>query len=645
MATATSILVPVILRSPHLYRTQAAAVVIGVLMPWLMNAMYVLDLSPYPRLNLMPFSFFFYAVAVGWALVRLRFLDVVPIARDGVVEGLQEAVLVFGMNGQIAAANPPAAGLLGRSARELVSLELSDLLASVSAALDPSKPVPAEHEIVVGDAGSSRVFELRVAGVNDHRGRPRGRVAVFHDLTDRKRAEEEQVGSQRLLAAGELAAGIAHNLNNILVGILAPAQRLQDGQTTELSRDAGIIVSAAERARDLVERLNCGTDWERPVRLESVDVAAVTAEVIEAARPRWEEVQTAGGQIVVSSQLGILLPARCDRTELHDAILNLILNAVDAMPEGGQVTIAAEVDQKNVILTVSDTGTGMDSETLRRAFEPFFTTKVNIGTGLGLSTVYRSVQHWDGDISATSQPGEGTTFRLALPLWEGAPDASAPQLSGEARATQILIAEDEAIVAMVLADYVRSEGHNVDIVGDGAEALEQLSRGDVDVAILDLGIPRYKGDEVALQVREQNPNLTTVLMTGWAHRGTRCRHECFAPWRPMTEGKIHLRPRYHRWHVDPGVEWVESNTSHAHLQWTFERRHCALVLLDVWNQHYLKDTQARAEGIVQQRLLPLVAASRQAGLPIVHAPSPNQAKETRPVVATTRVGRTQLARR
>jgi PAS domain S-box-containing protein len=492
MATATSILVPVILRSPHLYRTQAAAVVIGVLMPWLMNAMYVLDLSPYPRLNLMPFSFFFYAVAVGWALVRLRFLDVVPIARDGVVEGLQEAVLVFGMNGQIAAANPPAAGLLGRSARELVGLELSDLPASVSAALDPSKPVPAEHEIVVGDAGSSRVFELRVAGVNDHRGRPRGRVAVFHDLTDRKRAEEEQVGSQRLLAAGELAAGIAHNLNNILVGILAPAQRLQDGQTTELSRDAGIIVSAAERARDLVERLNCGTDWERPVRLESVDVAAVTAEAIEAARPRWEEVQTAGGQIVVSSQLGILLPARCDRTELHDAILNLILNAVDAMPEGGQVTIAAEVDQKNVILTVSDTGTGMDSETLRRVFEPFFTTKVNIGTGLGLSTVYRSVQHWDGDISATSQPGEGTTFRLALPLWEGAPVASAPQPSGEARATQILIAEDEAIVAMVLADYVRSQGHNVDIVGVGAEALERLSRGDVDVAILDLGIPDTK---------------------------------------------------------------------------------------------------------------------------------------------------------
>ena len=166
------------------------------------------------------------------------------------------------------------------------------------------------------------------------------------------------MGSQRLLAAGELAAGIAHNLNNILVGILAPAQRLQDGQTTELSRDAGIIVSAAERARDLVERLNCGTDWERSVRLESVDVAAVTAEAIEAARPRWEEVQTAGGQIVVSSQLGTLPPAKCDRTELHDAILNLILNAVDAMPEGGQVTIAAEVDQKNVILIVSDTGTG-----------------------------------------------------------------------------------------------------------------------------------------------------------------------------------------------------------------------------------------------------------------------------------------------
>jgi len=143
------------------------------------------------------------------------------------------------------------------------------------------------------------------------------------------------VRSQRLLAAGEMVEGIAHNLNNILVGILAPARRLQDGETAQMSRDVSTIVTAAERARDLVQRLNMGVDDEVTIALAAVDVGTVIAEAIETSRPKWEaEARQRGVDIVLSTQFDPVPGARCDRTGLHDMVLNLLFNAVAAMPSG-----------------------------------------------------------------------------------------------------------------------------------------------------------------------------------------------------------------------------------------------------------------------------------------------------------------------
>ena len=522
MAWATIILVPVILRSPYLYRLQASMVVLGVMAPWVANAVYLFDLSPFPHLDLTPFSFFLYALAVGWALLRLRFLDVVPVARDSVVEGLQDAVLVLGMNGRIADANPAAQALLGGSASQLVGCQPADLPQHLAEILNLKGPVPSQYEIELDGTGdSARVFEVRLAAVHDHRGGLRGRVAVLHDLTGRKQAEEERVRSQRLLAAGEMAAGIAHNLNNILVGILAPARRLQDGETAQMSRDVSTIVTAAERARDLVQRLNLGSDDEAAIALVAVDVGTVIAEAIETSRPKWEaEARQRGVDIVLSTQLDPVPAARCDRTGLHDVVLNLLLNAADAMPAGGHLTVNTQLREGAIRLSVSDTGTGMDAETASRVLEPFFTTKVDIGTGLGLTTVYRSVKRWGGDLTIDSRRGVGSTFCLVLPLWDGDQSPSAPDemalISGPAGVARILIAEDEAIVALVLADCARAMGHEVEVVHDGVLALDRLRGGAVDVAILDLGIPGCAGDVVASQAREQDRRLTTVLMTGWS---------------------------------------------------------------------------------------------------------------------------------
>jgi len=179
MAWATIILVPVILRSPYLYRLQASMVVLGVMAPWVANAVYLfdlspfphLDLTPFPHLDLTPFSFFLYALAVGWALLRLRFLDVVPVARDSVVEGLQDAVLVLGMNGHIADANPAAQALLSSSASQLVGCQPADLPQNLAEILNRKGPVPSQYEIELDGPGhTERVFEVRLAAVHDHRG-------------------------------------------------------------------------------------------------------------------------------------------------------------------------------------------------------------------------------------------------------------------------------------------------------------------------------------------------------------------------------------------------------------------------------------------------------------------------------------------
>lgn len=530
MACATFILVPVILRSPHLYRLQAVVVVVGIFAPWLANAAYLFELSPYQHLDLTPFSFFFYAFAVGWAMLRLQFLDVVPVARDNVIEGLQDAVLVIGINGRIADANLAAQALLSSPEGRLVGCRPDELTAELAQMLAPQRPVPAHFEVELSrDGGKLKLFDVRLTAVRDYRGGLRGRVAVFTDQTERRLAEEDRVRTQRLLAAGELAAGIAHNLNNILVGILAPARRLHEGETSELTRDASTIVSAAERARDLVQRLNQDGDSEAAIVLEAVDMAVVVEQAIETARPRWEADAIArGARIALSTDLGPVPLVRSDRTGLHDAVLNLVLNAADAMPKGGQLTIRAQRLDHQVAMEVTDSGVGMDTDTVARVFEPFFTTKVDIGTGLGLTTVHRSVQRWGGEVTVSSRLGQGTTFRLLLPVWDEATPVAAtsePRSKVVPGGARILIAEDEAIVAMVLADCARELGHEVEVVADGAQALQRLDLGGVDVAVLDLGIPELSGDEVARRAREQQVDLTTVLMTGWSldPKDERCR--------------------------------------------------------------------------------------------------------------------------
>ena len=352
----------------------------------------------------------------------------------------------------------------------------------------------------------------------DSEGKIVGLLGISGDITERRRLERALIRLERLRVSGELAAGISHNLNNMLTTVLGPAQfLLRKSDDPQVHREAEAILTAGRRARDLVARLNQAARCHPEESMGPVSLNEQIQGIVQMARPRWKDEPEARGVVVeVLTELAETPDIRGNLSELGDVILNLLLNAVEGMPEGGAITITTQAVDAGVQLTVSDTGAGMDEETRRRAFEPFFTTKTDIGSGLGLSTVHGTMTRWGGTVEVDSTPGEGTTFTLWLPAWTGSvvsEETPATPLS-QVRPGKLLIVEDDEEVGELL-DRLLSESHTVAVVRDGSEALDQFVPGQYDVALIDLGMPGLAGDQVAVRLRRLDPSVATVLITGW----------------------------------------------------------------------------------------------------------------------------------
>jgi signal transduction histidine kinase/PAS domain-containing protein len=338
------------------------------------------------------------------------------------------------------------------------------------------------------------------------------------DITKRKRMEQELVRLERLRAVGELSAGVSHNLNNILTNVLGPAQLLQRKiGDPELLREVDDIITSAVRARDLVHELHLSVRTEEEETLKVVSVDPVMQRAVQTARPRWkDEPEARGVTIEMVTQWGGTPPIQGTEAGLHDIFTNLIFNAVDAMPEGGGITIQTQMAGDQVRIIFSDTGTGMDEATRLRIFEPFFTTKMDIGTGLGLSTVYNTVTRWEGAIEVDSSPGEGTMFTLHFPI---GPDEAIEKKDGETavrliRAGKVLIVDDDEAICRLLSRLLE-ERHEVEAVDDGRQALDSFVPGKYDAVMIDLGMSGMPGDQLVKRIRKIDPIVATVLITGW----------------------------------------------------------------------------------------------------------------------------------
>lgn len=373
----------------------------------------------------------------------------------------------------------------------------------------------------------------RLVGQTEEEGGPPGQVQVylFND-TKRKRLEQQLIQSQKMEGLGTLAGGIAHDFNNILGIILAHASQLEARhiKPEQIPGSVKIIKEAVERGAALVQQLLTSAR-QTEARLSSVDLNALLGEVERMLRATFPKM--IGFQLELDPQFPLIT---CDRSQLHQVLLNLCVNARDAMPNGGTITLRTSLVPGAVVsrdftgaeadcyacISVRDNGTGMTAEVKAHIFEPFYTTKERTkGTGLGLSVVYGVVNNHNGFLQVESEPGIGTTFHVYLPVEhvsETRPSDFAglpPKKTGQPQT--ILLVEDEEMLRELGVQILSGEGYRVLEARDGVEAVEIFSthRDEIGLVVCDLGLPRLGGYDAFRRMKEIRGDVRAIVASGY----------------------------------------------------------------------------------------------------------------------------------
>src|SRR5690349_21514678 len=349
-------------------------------------------------------------------------------------------------------------------------------------------------------------------------GRTTGVLGIARDITEQKEERERAARADKLRALGQLASGVAHDFNNSLAAILGRAQLLRRQVHDEaLLRNLDIIQTAAEDAAATVRRIQTFARKSPVKEFELLDVRSLLQDAVEITRTRWQnEARLRGLEYDVKLEAGTGLNTYGSASELREVFVNLIVNAVDAMPRGGRLRITGRRKDKRLQLQFTDDGVGMPEEVRQKIFEPFFSTKGAHGTGLGLSVSYSIIERHEGSISVTSQPGAGTTFTIDLPAAmpeNPFADVSAP--AEEIPRLRVLVVDDEKPVRETLAEMLVAVNHRVELAASGQEAVEKLRQGLFDVVFTDLAMPEMDGWETARAIRKHRPGMQIVLVTGY----------------------------------------------------------------------------------------------------------------------------------
>jgi PAS domain S-box-containing protein len=655
---AAAVLALALRQSPALLRNQGPTLSLAVGVPFLLNVLYVSGAS---TLDLTSYGFVATGVLAFWALARQRFLDVMPVARSRVVEGMRDGVIVLDGEDRVVDVNHAAAKIVGRRQRAIIGVSFAKLfagrvelrqlteegtelrlrtgragddaprtyelrswplfekgrdrcgwlivlrditrhkhppeaedhpsrlrdfieqlpavlwstdeelriteilgagLAQASAADgvagmplsevvdsdDENHPaIVAHRRALEGVSGSysmewfGREFDCRVQPLTDEDGAVRGVVGVGVDVTERQDLQGQLQRSQKMEAIGRMAGGVAHDFNNLLTAIVGYAQLAHEdldsvdsdpAAADKLRRDLEAIGHAADRATAITEQLLAFSRRQvlHPRTLNLNDtLAEMDAMLTRLTGPHIE---------IVTSFDPSCEPVKIDPVQVQQVIINLVLNARDAMPSGGRITLeTANVELEEgisvpydfippgpyVLLTLADEGCGMDEGTMARIFEPFFTTKeAGKGTGLGLSTVYGIVRQTDGYVRVASGVGEGTTFRIYFPAVEAEEEVrvDADLDSGEVRlrgGETVLLVEDEDMVRELASRVMSSNGYFVLEAEAADEALAMCRRheGPIDLLVTDVVLPGINGGELADRIVNILPDIAVLYISGY----------------------------------------------------------------------------------------------------------------------------------
>ncbi len=335
-----------------------------------------------------------------------------------------------------------------------------------------------------------------------------------------RRTQDRLVRGETLRAVGEMASGIAHHLNNLLAVILGRIQLLRAKvEEPELRRALEIVERTTLNGAEVVRRVQEFSRAQPVSEAVPVDLNQLAQDVLELTRPLWQaQAQVRGIQIQTVLEPGQIPAVAGVPAALREVFMNLLLNAVDALPRDGQITVKTWATDQRVHCSVADTGVGMSEEVKQRALEPFFTTKGPRSTGLGLSVTYGIIKRHGGELSIESIPGHGTTVTISLPFAAmAAPGAitAAPL----ARPARVLVIDDEPEVRETLAEILASQGHLVSQSASGAEGLSLFQVDHHDLVFTDLVMPGMNGWWVAAAVKALSPKTPVILVTGWRDQG------------------------------------------------------------------------------------------------------------------------------
>jgi PAS domain S-box-containing protein len=391
------------------------------------------------------------------------------------------------------------------------------VVASLDAHLSGGTPTfEVEYRLMHRD-GDWRWILARSVCLLDETGEP-CRIAGSHtDLSGRKRLEGELLQVQKMDAIGQLASGVAHDFNNMLTAIRGYADlvMMRSEGSEEARREIGEIIKASDRASALTQQL-LAFSRKQVMQAAVHDMNGIVAGMEPMLR------RLIGEHIDLVTVLQPHLPkVRVDRSQFEQVVLNLVVNARDAMPDGGTLLVETASIPHGIVLRVTDGGHGMDEATAARVFEPFFTTKEQgKGTGLGLSTVYGIVKQSGGDVSVNSRPGVGTTFRILLPAVAGKADEAnsgeAPGAWPVGRET-VLVVEDEDAVRLLVSEILKEAGYSVVTASNGEKALQvaAASEGPIHLLLTDVVMPRMGGRALAGEIRGLLPDAPVLYMSGY----------------------------------------------------------------------------------------------------------------------------------
>jgi PAS domain S-box-containing protein len=473
---------------------------------------------------------------------------------EQLVRSAGDAIISVDREGRIQAWNPAAERIFGWNREQALGRPLTAIVpeepyTAARSALSRTEPVKGFDVTTKREDGRPLNLAVTLSSLIGREGTLEGILAIVRDTTAQRELEAQMHQSEKLTALGQMAGGIAHDFNNLLQAILGYAQLMGKNPTNVdvVRRGLDVIEKAATGGAETVRRIQKFARLRPEEAFVALDLDQVIRDSLAITRPRWEEKKLrANLPLKLELDLGSVPPVMGRPAELNEVVTNLILNAIDAMPQGGTLGLSTRRQgERLVVFTVSDTGTGMTDEVRKRIFDPFFTTKGEEGTGLGLPVSYSIVKRHGGDVRVESRLGVGTTFTVVLPIGS-ASDAdvpAGPESSGE-RKGRILLVDNDPQVMTILGEMLRDVGHHVVPVGGGQEALRVFQPGGFDLVMTNIGMVGMTGWELAERLRARDPEVPLVFITGWGMQEqdqARCRGLGIASllFKPVRPAELH----------------------------------------------------------------------------------------------------------